>query len=125
MSTEMLIRIDYYHSLSLDEIIRGNENEPVAVNSHVGWIVSGSFKHVRLPSADETNVFFVKNKSLNQVLNNDDLNDYFSQVFLNDISQAESNENFYSNFLKELKFVKSRYSVKIPFKINTDVLSHN
>ena len=66
-----------------------------------------------------------KNKPLNQVLNNDHLNDYLSQVFLNDISQAESNENFYSNFLKELKFVKSRYSVKLPFKINTDVLSHN
>ena len=63
MSMEMLIGIDYYHTFSLDEIIRGNENEPVAVNSHVGWIVSGSFKHVRLPSADETNLFFIQKQT--------------------------------------------------------------
>ena len=71
----------------LDEIIRGNENEPEAVNSRLGQIVSGSFKHVRFPSTDKTNVFFVKNKPFNQVLNNDDLNDYFSQVFPNDSSE--------------------------------------
>ena len=65
----------------LDEIIRGKENEREAVNSHLGQIVSGSFKHVRFPSTDETNVFFVKNEPFNQVLKNDDLNDYFSQVF--------------------------------------------
>ena len=66
---------------------RGNENEPEAVNSRLGQIVSGSFKYVRFPSTDKTNVFFVKNEPFNQVLNNDDLNDYFSQVFPNDSSE--------------------------------------
>ena len=73
MSIEMLVGMDYYHLFFLDEIIRGNEIEPEAVNSHLGWIVSGSFKHVRFPSANKTNVFFVKNKPFNQVSNNDDL----------------------------------------------------
>ena len=71
----------------LDEIVSGNENEPEAVNSHLGQIVSGSFKHVRFPSTDKTNVFLVKNEPFNQVLNNDDLNDYFSQVFPNNSSE--------------------------------------
>ena len=71
----------------LDEIIRGNENEPEAVNSRLGQIVSGSFKHVRFPSTDKTNVLLVKNEPFNQVLNNDDLNDYFSQVFPNNSSE--------------------------------------
>ena len=37
----------------------------------------------------------------------------------------ESNENVYSSFLKELKFVDSRYSVKLPFKIGTHILPDN
>ena len=56
----MLIGMDYYQSFFLDEIIRGNENDPVAINyfSYLCWIVSGSFKHVRFPNADETDKFF-------------------------------------------------------------------
>ena len=82
-------------------------------------------QHIRFPSADETNVFFVKSEPFNEVLNDNDLNDYFSQVFPNDSFEPESNERVYSNFLKELKFVDRRYSVKFPFKINTDVLPDN
>ena len=36
MPIEMLIGIDYYHSFFLDEIIRGNENEPVS-NNFLSW----------------------------------------------------------------------------------------
>ena len=36
MSIEMLVGMDYYHLFFLDEIIRGNEIEPEAVNSHLG-----------------------------------------------------------------------------------------
>ena len=54
-----------------------------------------------------------------------DLNDYFSQVLPNYSSEPESNKNVYSNFLKKLKFVYSRYSVKLPFKTNTGVLLDN
>ena len=46
-------------------------------------------------------------------------------VFPNDSSEPWSNENAYSNFLKELKFVSSWYSVKLPFKIDTGVLPDN
>ena len=126
MSIGMLVGIDYYHSFFLDEIIRGKENEPVAINSYLGWIVSGSFKHATFPSVDETNAFFIKNEPFSEVSNDNDLNDYFSQVFPNDSSEPESNEsNVYSNFLKELKFVDSRYSVKLPFNIDTGVLPDN
>ena len=81
MSIEMLIGIDYYHPFFLDEIIRGKENEPVAINSYHGWIVSGSLKHATFLSVDETNAFFVKSEPFNEVSNDNDLNDYFSQVF--------------------------------------------
>ena len=73
MSIEMLVGMDYYHLFFQDEIIRGDENEPEAVNSHLGWIASGCFKHVRFPSANKTNIFFVKNEPSNQVSNDDDL----------------------------------------------------
>ena len=48
-----------------------------------------------------------------------------SQVFPNYCCELESNENGYSNFLKELKFVDSCYSVKLLFKIETGVLPDN
>ena len=73
MSIEMLVGMDYYHLFFQDEIIRDNENKPEAVNFHLRWIVSGSFKQVRFPSANKTNVFFVKNEPFNQVSNDDDL----------------------------------------------------
>ena len=78
---EMLKGVDYYHSLLLDEIIRGNENGPFPVNSHIEWIVSGSFKHVRFPRADKKTYFFVKNKPFNQLSNDYDLNDHFHKFF--------------------------------------------
>ena len=90
MSIERLIGIDYYHSFFLTEVIRSNENEPIAVNYHFGWIVSGSFKHFRFPSADGTNIFFVKNEPFHE---QNDLNNYFSQVFRNDRSEPESKKN--------------------------------
>ena len=58
MSIEMLMVIDYYYSLSLEEIVRGNENEPVAITGCLGWIFSRSFKQVRFHISDETKVFF-------------------------------------------------------------------
>ena len=45
--------------------------------------------------------------------------------FPNNSFEPESNENVYSNFLKELKFAHSRYSVKLAFKIHTEVLPDN
>ena len=124
ISIKMLIGIDYYHSFFQEKIIRDNENEPVTKNPYLGWIVSGSFKHVRFPSAYETHVFFVKNEPFNEVSNNV-LNDYFSQVFPNNSFEPASYENVYSNFLKELKFLDSRYSVKVLFKIGTGVFPDN
>ena len=78
MPIEMLIGIGYYHSFFLDEIIRGKENEPVAINSYLGWIASGSFKHASFPSADETNAFFVKSEPFSEVSNDNDLNDLYT-----------------------------------------------
>ena len=68
MSIKMLIGIDYYHSFFQEKIRRGNENEPATINPYLGWLVSGSFKHVRFPSTYETNVFFVKNEPFNEAL---------------------------------------------------------
>ena len=67
MSIKMLTGIDYYHSFFQEKKIRGNENESVTINPYLGWLVSGSFKHVRFPSTCETNVFFVKNEPFNEV----------------------------------------------------------
>ena len=64
MSIKMLIGIDYYHSFFQEKIRRGNENEPATINPYLGWLVSGSFKHVRFPSTYETNVFLLKTNHL-------------------------------------------------------------
>ena len=46
---------------------------------------------------------------------------FFRTIFLN----VKVTKNVYSNFLKELKFVDNRYSVKLVLKIDTVILPDN
>ena len=46
---------------------------------------------------------------------------FFRTIFLN----LKVTKNVYSNFLKELKFVDNRYSVKLVLKIDTVILPDN
>ena len=49
----------------------------------------------------------------------------FDKFFRTIVLNLKVTKNVYSNFLKELKFVDSRYSVKLPFKIDTVILLDN
>ena len=40
---EILIGLDYYYQIVTVEIIRGKNNEPTALGSMFGWVLSGNF----------------------------------------------------------------------------------
>lgn len=63
----MLVGIDYNHSFFLDEIIKGNENDTVAINFYPGQIVSGFLSQVRFPIDNEANTFFVEYVPLSEI----------------------------------------------------------
>ena len=42
MNKDILIGTDFYHTFFTDEIIRGKSNEPVALRSHFGWVLSSA-----------------------------------------------------------------------------------
>ena len=56
----------------------------------------------KLDSPMKQTLFWVKNEPLNEVLNDNDLSDYYSYVFRGDSFKHESNENNDSKFLKQL-----------------------
>ena len=63
MDTDILIGTDFYHTFFTDEIIQGKSNEPVALSSHFGWVLSGNYKVNEKQKSKNTHTFFVDNES--------------------------------------------------------------
>ena len=55
----ILIGLDYYYQLMLGNIIRGKNNEPVAVESIFGWVLCGSFHKSDLSPSNNLHILVV------------------------------------------------------------------
>ena len=58
----ILIGLDHYYSLTTGETIKGKINEPIAINSVLGWITCGNYQNINSNSSTLCN-FFVQTKT--------------------------------------------------------------
>ena len=63
MNIDILIGTDFCHTFFIDEIIRGKSNEPLALSSHFGWVLSRNYKVNKKQKSKNTRTFFVENES--------------------------------------------------------------
>ena len=87
---DVLIGVDYYYSRIVGETKRGKDSDPIAVNSHSGWIISGHYKN----SIVSTNPNRVQMCANTEVLN--DYNFKKENIF-NDFKKLFNLENHGAN----------------------------
>ena len=109
LEIDLLVGADFYWTFIMGRIIRG-EYGPTTVESHVGWILSGPSCFLNLQAT-------FTNLSQTHVLK-------VSESSLADDSIKEEN-SVHESFLANIKFDRTRYEVKLPFKEVHPVLPDN
>ena len=121
----ILIGSDYYWSVVHDENKRFGTEGLVAVNSKLGWLLSGPLKRDK----DENTV--VEMHSMLVGLNEVSEEAYnFSVIVenfwdLDTLGIKENEMSVYDKFMDEVKFVNGHYQVRLPFKDDHPVIEDN
>ena len=63
---EILTGSDYYYSFVLREVLKGKINEPVAINSLLGWILSGGFDNPTFVNLNSVHVLRIHIKTMSE-----------------------------------------------------------
>ena len=122
MNVDILVGIDYLHSLQDGEMIRGEPGEPVAIKTKLGWVLSGPLKGKTLNSAENVNINLVIDAAngIDQPLTKE----VEKMWNLESIGICEGNA-VYDDFLDNVEFTGQRYSVKLPWKMGHKTLPSN
>ena len=123
MYIDLLIGADLYYQFVNDVIIRGHENCPVAVESELGWLLSGPMKADSSTSSNLSSWHSLKcsESELGIIVHNDDLTlneqvKKFRDTETIGIREIES--TVYDDFLRTVKYDDSNqcYEVQLPWK---------
>ena len=129
VKVDILIGLDYYYyNLMTGNIIKGKPNEPIALESTLGWIISGPYS-----SINSTNVYNINSHFLFAAPSNSRYNVFENETDhkLSTIWDIESEGvdtkelEIYQNFENDLEFTGERYYVKLPFKPMTELVPDN
>ena len=125
----IFIGSDYYYSVVSGEILKGKIEEPVAINSLLGWILCGPFENN--PSSVNVNFNSVHNmrvhtETMSENFIDENIHNIKKNVFadFNEIKKLENNE-LVNKFKDNLPFENGRCSTKLPLKEFHDVLPDN
>ena len=126
LEIDLLVGADFYWTSITGHIIR-EEYGPTAVESHVGWILSGPSCFLNLQATftdlSQTHVLKVSESSLA----NDSIKETLTKFWsLESMGIHPNDENSVpESFLANIKFDGTRYEVKLPFKEVHPVLPDN
>ena len=114
MSIDVLIGVDYLWSFQKGCTIRGNPDEPVAMETELGWVLSGPMKS----SENESEARSVQVNLIGSV-HEERLNlesDVHKLWDMETIGIIESEDEVHEAFVKSVSFTGNRYSVRLPWK---------
>ena len=126
VKVDILIGLDYYYNFITGNIIKGKPNEPIALESTLGWIVNRPYS-----SINSTNVYNINSHFLIVPPSNSRYNVFENEAdhklsTIWDIESAGVNTQeleIYQNSENDLEFTGERYSVKLLFKPMTELVS--
>ena len=129
LNVDILIGSDYYWHFLTGGCIKGEQNSPVALDSMLGWILSGpvphcpdnSSTHANLAQATHLLSVTQENDSVDKSLE-DQVSDFWKLESLG-IKKGES--SVYETFEEEIEFIGGRYQVKLPWKNDHPILPDN
>ena len=127
-SVNILIGLDYYYLFVTGDIIRGEPNEPIVLNSIFGWILCGTFVEATQANFNVTHLFRVDtlpNKTggitkEGNLFEFDITYDTRVQMFPN-----EDHKHIFEDFENNIQFKNNRYITKLPIRKTDDILPDN
>ena len=129
---DVLIGADYYWNFFTGEIRKGRSPGPVALNTKLGWVLSGplAFKCKGNPECAvnicSTYALRIDTSTINIEQQPDRINEQLSRFWdLESLGIQKNEMSVEEKFIQELKFDGQRYETKLPFKDNHPMLPDN
>ena len=125
VSVDVLIGADYYWSFFTGNIIKGDSYGPVALETNLGWVLSGPSVCSRLTRSctvnlSSTHVLKIESTQMRDM--KDDLQKFWD---LETLGIKEHETSVYDKFSNDITFTGERYQAKLPFKDNHPMLPDN
>ena len=122
LEVDVLIGADYLWSFQTGDTRKGKAGEPVAIQTELGWVLSGPLKGREVESSGVTQVNFV-----GQAMrwDSDSLENNVERLWSFEGLGIVEKDRVHEHFLDRISFTGSRYSVKLPWKENNDSLPDN
>ena len=116
LPVDILVGSNFFWEFQMGETIRGGPHEPVAVNTTLGWVLSGPVKG---NFTTDANGNFVVDSTKQEKMQIDEEDHKLWD--LDSLGIREKNE-VHEQLIDEIFFTGTRYSVRLPWKIGHDVL---
>ena len=126
LEIDLLIGTDYLWEFQRGRTVRGESEEPVAIETELGWVLSGPLKRryeFSEASVQEVSVNFISQDSAG--LDKASLDREVSRLWDLESLGIKSSDEVHESFENEIEFLEGRYSVKLPWKLGHDPLPSN
>ena len=123
LEIDLLIELDYLWEFQKGRTVRGEPGEPVAVETELGWVLSGPLRKKELDSKQEVEVNFVAQDSI--AIASDSLESTVGYVWEFDSLGIKASGEVHESFENDSNFIDGRYSVKLPWKQARELLPSN
>ena len=122
VSGDVLIGADFYWSFFTGNIIKRDPSGQVALETKLGWVLSGpavSPKSTRSCTVNVSSTHVLKVESTEITDMKDDFQKFWD---LETLGIKEREASVYDKFSSDIRFTGERYQVKLPFKDNHPML---
>ena len=119
LDVHVLIGLDYYYAFVTGEVVRNKNGGPTAINSKLGWILSGGHNSQNTES-NCMEIHTCRVNTENKLLC-EELNKFWQVESIGD----NENQNVLTSFKDTIKFNGERYVTELPFRPDHDQLPDN
>ena len=123
LEIELLIGSDYLWEFQKGRTVRGEPEEPVAVETELGWVLSGPLRKKEPDSRQEVVVNFVAQDNI--AIASDSLESTVGKLWDLDSLGIKASDEVHESFENDISFIDGRYSVKLPWKQGHEPLPRN
>ena len=123
LEIDLLIGADYLWEFQKGTTIRGEAEEPVAIETELGWVLSGPLKRKESDSKQEVSVNFIAQDSA--AIERASLESEVSKLWDLDSLGIKVSDEVHETFEDDIEFRNGRYSVKLPWKQGHNILPSN
>ena len=120
LEIDILIGSDYLWSFQTGSTRRGKAGDPVAVETELGWVLSGPLRMQEAGSASVLQVNFA-----GQTSDIESLERNVQKLWSFEALGINEKDKVHEEFLDSINFTGNRYSVKLPWKEGHDKLPDN